>query len=151
LSFPDENAGRLQRPENCCRDPHEGREQRAASVSRIHMRDAANVLKSAYAVSTGGGGGAGVTISPSAYDSTGTAITNSSFFGASFTGGTPTSIVWSVTTGGAVSSGQGTNTALIQVTSHGEPVSVTITCTAIIAGVSYSATATKTYTRFTGA
>lgn len=112
------------------------------TVPTAHMRDEANVLRSAYATVAPAG------ISPPAYNSIGTAHTNSSYFTASFTAGSPTSIVWSVSGSGAIVSGQGTLTALISATDNfddGSPVVVNITCTAVIGGVTYTVTAKKTY------
>lgn len=129
----------------------------AANVLRvapaIHMRDAANALKSAYASGGGGGGGGSppVSITPTSKSTvSSTQQSNTSPFVAAFSG-TPTSIVWSVedVIGGTaqVFSGQGTSTAQITVTASDiGTASCTIRCTVVIAGVTYSSTATKQHT-----
>lgn len=77
---------------------------------------------------------------------------NNSNFTATFTGGTPSSIVWSVESvvnaTASIVAGQGTNTATVQLITNdsGGGVAVgtcTVRCTAIIGGVAYSATARK--------
>lgn len=99
----------------------------------------------------GGGGTAPVTITPATKSTTSlTNSSNTSTFNAAFSG-SPSSIVWSlenIVNGSAnVFSGQGTANA--QITVHAaDPdtaASCTIRCTAIIGGVSYSATATKSH------
>lgn len=84
---------------------------------------------------------------PSRVTSSPTQRNDSGLFNATFTGGTPSSIVWSVENvlnGTAqVYGGQGTATVQINVTAPtpDSPVSCTVRCTAVIGGVSYSGTA----------
>ena len=114
------------------------------TVQTVHMRDAANALKVAYSSAPA----ASMSISPPAYSRSGSSPTNSAPFTASFVGGTPTSIVWSVSGPGAILSGQGTATVLVQASdtvSDGNPVTVNIACTAVIAGVTQTATAVFEY------
>jgi hypothetical protein len=125
----------------------------AANVLRtapaVHMRDAANALKSAYS----SGPPPAVAIAPTGWvTSSHTNFANSSNYTATFTGGTPSSIVWSIedelNADGSVTGGQGTATATVQLITNdsGGDTAVgrcTVRCTAIIAGVTYSATATK--------
>lgn len=121
------------------------------TVPAVHMRDSANALKSAYAA--GGGGLPPVTIAPASSTTTSrSSFANTSAFVATFNAGTPTSIVWSVEDvengTASVVTGQGTNTANVQLTANdigGDSVTAfcTIRCTAIIGGTTYSGTATK--------
>jgi hypothetical protein len=121
------------------------------TVPAIHMRDAANALKSAY--SSGPPGGPSVAIAPTAwFTSSHTNFANSSNFTATFTGGTPSSIVWSIegefNADGNVTGGQGTATVTVQLITNdsGGDTAVgrcTVRCTAIIGGVPYSGTAIK--------
>jgi hypothetical protein len=122
------------------------------TVQTIKLRDAAGLLKTAYDVG-GGGAGASVSVTPSVKaTNSDTVNNNTSSFTAAFTGGSPSSIVWSIqsATGGTATivSGQGTATASIKLTNTGAAgttASCTIKCVAVIGGVSYNDTATKTH------
>jgi hypothetical protein len=119
------------------------------TVPTIHMRDAANALKTAYS----SGPPPAVSITPSAaVSSSDTDFANTSAFTASFVGGAPTSIVWSVedldNCSAFIVSGQGTSGANVRIVTNDSGGAIAtgeciIRCTAVIGGVSRSGTATK--------
>jgi hypothetical protein len=121
------------------------------TIQTIKMRNSANVLKTAY--DAGGVIGGSVSVTPvTKATNSDTINNNTSSFTAAFTGGSPSSIVWSIqsVSGGTATivSGQGTATASIKLTNTGAAgttASCTIKCAAVIGGVTYTDTATKTH------
>lgn len=92
-----------------------------------------------------------ISVAPASFvtDST-TDFSSIANFTATFTGGTPSSIVWSIESESNASAdvvaGQGTGTVTIQITTNDSggieaDGSCTVRCTAVIGGVTYSATA----------